>query len=112
MRATGAGSRAPAVDGSREDRYLVAARPYSLRLKGCPTTQGSEVNCRFNEIKKTNIYIYICSVCMYVCTYVRRYVCMHACMYVRMYACVHVSMYVCMYVCMYAHIYIYTYTHV
>ena len=86
MRATGAGSRAPAVDGSREDRYLVAARPYSLRLKGCPTTQGSEVNCRFNEIKR-QIYIYICSVCMYVCTYVGMYICMHACMYACMHAC-------------------------
>ena len=88
MRATGAGSRAPAVDGSREDRYLVAARPYSLRLKGCPTTQGSEVNCRFNEIKRQiYIYIYVAYVCMYVRTYVGMYVCMHVCMYACMHAC-------------------------
>ena len=45
-------------------------------------------------------------VCMHACTYVhvctvRMYVCTYVCMYVRMYVCMYVCMYVRMYVCMY-----------
>ena len=53
------------------------------------------------------MYVYVCTVCMYVCMYV----CMHVCImptcatvymfYVCMYASVYVCMYVCIYVCVY-----------
>ena len=47
--------------------------------------------------------MYVCmhAVCMYVRTYVRRYVCMCVCVYVSMYTCVCIFVYV--YLCMYTY---------
>ena len=74
---------------------------------------GHVVNVGAGKRRGLPVYIYIYTIYMYVCTYVRMYVCT----YVRMYVCTYVStyvrtyvltyvrtyvgMYVCMYICMY-----------
>ena len=51
------------------------------------------------------VFMYTCTVCMYLCMYVCVYVfmyeCMYVCMHVFMDVCIHVSMYQCMYACKY-----------
>jgi hypothetical protein len=47
-----------------------------------------------------------CSVCIYVCMYVRTYVCMYVCIYVYVCMCMYVYMYVCTYyVCVYIYLF-------
>ena len=55
-----------------------------------------------NTQQQLNMWIYVCTLFMYVCIYVCMYVCMHVCMHVCMYVCMYVCMDGWMFVCIYA----------
>ena len=94
--------------------YTNAAMPRERPLETGGTPQarqchlagfiGGQQHVQTNYV--LDLYVYTCSVCMYVCMFVCLFVCLYVCMFICLCVCMFVCMFVCLYVCMFVCLYV------